>query len=63
VDVTGGREALPGVHVAYMYCPKPGQNVQRIKLEGYTMAAARNRVPPDLAGAVAKAQWKGRYEN
>lgn len=45
------------------YCPKPGQDAQRITLAGYTTAAARNRVPPDLAEAVARAQWKGRYEN
>lgn len=42
------------------YCPKKGQQRTRISLEGYTTAAARNRVPPGLAEAVATAQKQAR---
>lgn len=42
------------------YCPKKGQDKQRVSLEGFTTAAARNRVPPGLAEAVAKAQQQAR---
>ena len=38
------------------YCPKAHQKgKERIHLAGFTNAAARNRVPPDLAEEVAKA--------
>ena len=42
------------------YCPKKGQQKTRVSLEGYTTAAARNRVPPGLAEAVATAQKRAR---
>ena len=38
--------------------PKKGSSKERIKLSGYTNAAAKNRVPPGLAEAVAKVQRK-----
>ena len=38
--------------------PKKGSSKERIKLSGHTNAAARNRVPPGLAEAVAKVQRK-----
>ena len=38
--------------------PKKGSSKERIRLSGYTNAAAKNRVPPGLAEAVARVQQK-----
>lgn len=42
------------------FCPKKGQDKRRVRLPGYTTGAARNRVPPALAAAVAVAQKAAR---
>jgi len=54
------RHCREGREHPQAYCPKKGQQKSRVRLEGYTTAAARNRVPPGLAEAVARAQQTAR---
>ena len=37
------------------YCPKKGSSQKRVKIDGKSVQAARNRVPPDLAAHVGRA--------
>ena len=44
------------------YCPKKGSSQKRVQIDGKSVQAARNRVPPDLAAHIGRAMlqaWRG----